>query len=277
MKIICISAAIGIAATLCIINARAQDHGHLQIGALSTNQGAPLYFYNGPDFATNSLYVKTLTFTNSGRYAGYYQGNITLTVQAATGDYGGPEPDAPALGSYIRARIVSVKGPPGGAFAFWESGATNPTISVASGQTGINSFNVTQTDGSAGVDPFGHIHGRRLTATKSGIYVVSFQAFDASTNGINGGPIHTPSPIIDIYFEGGVNVTSPELYQDHTRIHYAAPAGATWQIETSSSLAPNAQWTPLDEPITGDDYFHPVVHRERPQRSRFFRIKNLTP
>jgi hypothetical protein len=270
-------AAIGVAASLCITGARAQDHGHLQIGALSTNQGAQLYFYNGADFATNSRYVKTLTFTNTGRYAGYYQGNITLAVQAATGDYGGPEPDAPALGSHIRARIVSVKGPPGGAFAFWESGATSPTITVASGATGTNSFHVTQTDGSPGVDPFGHIHGRRLTVTKPGIYVIRLQAFDTSTNGLNSGPIHSPSPFIDIFFEGDVNVTLPELHQDYTRVHYAAPVGALWQIETSTSPGPNAEWTPLDEPIAGDDYFHPVVHGEPVHGNRFYRVKGISP
>ena len=49
----------------------AQDHGHLQIAAVSPTQGAQLYFYNGNDFRTNSYYVKTLDFTNSGRYSGY--------------------------------------------------------------------------------------------------------------------------------------------------------------------------------------------------------------
>src|SRR5262245_42533351 len=174
----------------------AQDHGHLRIAANSTNQGAQLYFYNGADFASTSRYVKTLVFTNAGRYANYFQQNITFTVQAATSAYGGPEPDAPAFGSYMRARIFSVAGPEGGVFAFWESGATTPTISLGSGQTGTNSYNVTQTDGSPSADPFGHIHGRRFTATKPGIYTVAFQAFDASTNGAQGGPIHTPSEII---------------------------------------------------------------------------------
>src|SRR6185295_15637717 len=114
--------------------ARAQDHGHLRIAADSTNQGAQLYFYNGADFASTSRYVKTLQFTNAGKYAGHFQQNITLTVQAATSAYGGPEPDAPAFGSYIRARILSVEGPEGGAFAFWETGATSPTISLAIGE-----------------------------------------------------------------------------------------------------------------------------------------------
>src|SRR5688572_30712367 len=180
---------------------QAQDHGHLRIAAHGTNQDAQLYFFNYTDFASTSSYVKTLVFTNGGRYAGYFNQNITLTVQAATPAYGGPETDAPAFGSYVRAAILSVKGPAGGEFAFWESGATNPTLSLVSGGTGTNSYNVTQTDGTPGADPFGHVHGRRFTATKPGIYTVAFQAFDASTNGLNGGPIHAPSAIIEVSFQ----------------------------------------------------------------------------
>src|SRR3954467_15910689 len=118
-----------------------QDHGHLQIAARAPVQGAQLYFYNGLDFRTNSYYVKTLDFTNSGRYSGYYQGNITLTVQAATAPFGGRETAAPALGSHISAKIAAVDGAAGGACGFWEAGATTPTISVSCGTANATSFN----------------------------------------------------------------------------------------------------------------------------------------
>src|SRR4051812_23496004 len=90
------------------LSSPAQDHGHLRIAAYSTNQGAQLYFYNGPDFASSTRYEKPLKYTNAGKYSGYYQKNIPQTVQAAPSAYGGPEPAAPAFGSYIRARILSV-------------------------------------------------------------------------------------------------------------------------------------------------------------------------
>ena len=57
----------------------AAQHGHLNAGALGTNQNDKLFFANGADFVDSSGYVKTLTFTNGGRFAGYYEGNITLT------------------------------------------------------------------------------------------------------------------------------------------------------------------------------------------------------
>ena len=57
----------------------AQDHGHLNVGAVGTNQNDALIFDNAAIFEVATDYVKTLTFTNGSTYAGYYQGNITLT------------------------------------------------------------------------------------------------------------------------------------------------------------------------------------------------------
>ncbi len=62
----------------------AQGHGHLNIGALGLNPGDPLAFINGPDFAADTGYVKTLIHTNGGRFAGYFEGNFTLTTLPAT-------------------------------------------------------------------------------------------------------------------------------------------------------------------------------------------------
>jgi len=56
------------------------QHSHLNAGAVSTNQNAQLIWANGADFAASSGYVKTLEYTNDGRFAGYYQGGITPTA-----------------------------------------------------------------------------------------------------------------------------------------------------------------------------------------------------
>ena len=58
---------------LVIINfaALAQDHGHLNVGAVGTNQTDQLAFENAQIFDTSSDYVKTLTYASSGAYAGY--------------------------------------------------------------------------------------------------------------------------------------------------------------------------------------------------------------
>ena len=259
------------------LTTRGQDHGHLRIGATNTAQGTPLYFYNGPDFAKSSGYVKTLTFTNSGRYAGYYQGNITLTVQAATPAFSGPEPDAPALGSLVRASIVSVQGPAGGAFGFWESGATSPTISVASGQSGASNFAVTQTDGSPGADPFGHIHGRRMTATQPGIYTVTIRAYDACTNGESGGPIHGPSETIQVSFQAGINIDTITTGSGGMAVRFGSMANQNFWLEWAPDLNPGATWTPVSGPLPGNDYFQTLTDATAAGVNRFYRILATSP
>ena len=254
-------------------SAVAQDHGHLYVGATTQNQNEPLIFDNGGDFATSAGYVKTLDYTTSGTYAGYYLGNITLTVRAATAAHPpGPEANAPALGSWIFVQLVSVDGPPGGGFAFWDTSATNPTYSLASGQTGTNTWRLSQNDGSPGTDPFGHIHGRRFTATKPGIYTVTFRAFDYSTNGVGGGSIHTPSDLIKIYFQAGVNIKAIQTETNVNRVTFGARAGFVWQLEASESLAPSATWNEVGNSVLGDDYFH-EVEDDQVQDWRFYRVK----
>jgi hypothetical protein len=61
-----------------------QDHGHLNVGAVGRNQNDKLIFDNGAVFSTEFGYIKMLTYANAGRYAGHYQGNITLTALPAT-------------------------------------------------------------------------------------------------------------------------------------------------------------------------------------------------
>jgi hypothetical protein len=262
---------------LAVINltSLAQDHGHLNIGAAGTNQNDALTFDNAAIFETATNYVKTLVFTNGGRYANLYNGNITFTGLAATEAHAGPEAGAAALGAQLHAQLVSVAGPVGGVFAFWESGANSPTISLASGAPGTNTWLVSENDGSPGSDPYGHFHGRRFTVNKPGIYAVGFRAFDFSSNGAGGGPIHTPSQLIKIYFQAGVNIKSIEPGGNHTRITFAAPIGKTWVLETSDSPASGALWNTVGDPIPGDDYFHTVTNIAPVVGNRYYRAKGL--
>lgn len=255
----------------------AQDHGHINIGSSGINQNDPLIFDNAAIFETATNYVKTLTFATSGNYAGYYQGNITMTGLAATPEHSGPELNAAALGSRIFVQLVSVDGPEGGAFAFWESGASSPTIGLASGATGTNTWRVSENDGSPGGDPYGHIHGRRFTATKPGIYTVGFRAFDFSTNGVAGGPIHTPSTVMKVYFQAGVNIKSVEPGVNQTRIVFSAPVGRNWVIEASDSASASAVWNEVGGMVAGDDCFHEVIDDQPVQGKCFYRAKGVTP
>ncbi len=258
-----------------LLSAPAQDHGHLEVGATGTSQNDPLIFENGDIFDTATHYVKTLTLATSGPYQGYYQGNITLTALAATPAFGGPVPNAPALGSQVHAQLVSVAGPPGGAFAFWATGATNSTLSLVCGTTGTNTFRLSENDGSPGTDPYGHIHGRRFTATIPGIYTVGFRALDFSTNGISGGPIHRPSAVLTMYFQAGVNIKHIEPDVDHTHVEFSAPIGKSWVVEAADSPGTNGIWTPISAPIVGDDYFHEITEDQPVEGIRFYRSRGF--
>jgi hypothetical protein len=252
-----------------------QSHGHLNVGAVGINQGDQLTFDNGSIFQTNSGYIMTLTYTNRGTFGGYYQGNITLTALAATPAFGGPVPNAPALGSQISAQIVSVDGPPGGAFGFWDVGATNPTISLACGTTGTNAYILSQNDGSPGSDPYGHIHGRRFTATKPGIYLVGFRAMDRSTNGINGRPIQSPSDVLKFYFQAGINIASISQAGSATAVTFGAAANSTYYLEYSTNLSAGG-WSSVGS-TSGNDALQTLTDDTATDTKRFYRIRVTTP
>ena len=107
--------ALALGLALSVQNTVHAQHGHLNAGAVGTNQGDQLRWANSADFIASSSYLKTLDYTNSGKYAGYYQGGITLTALPATAAHAGPDPAAPALGSFIQFRMSCLEGPDGGA------------------------------------------------------------------------------------------------------------------------------------------------------------------
>ena len=253
------------------------QHAHLNAGAVGTNQNDQLIWANGADFMTTSGYVKTLEYTNSGRYAGYYQGGITPTALPATAAHAGPDPAASALGSYLHFRLACLEGPAGGLFNFWESAGTTPAISLAPGDSSSSLWRLSESDGSSGSDPYGHIHGRRFTVTKPGLYKITFTAVDASVNGAGGGPIHTPSAPLPIWFQAGVNLLRVEPDEDHTHVHFPAGIGATWQVESADTLEPQAEWTAIGNPVLGDDYIHEVTDQRPVTSQRFYRVLSVTP
>ena len=192
----------GALAAALLLTVQSMTGQHLEAGATGQNQNDALVWANAAELASSSGFVKELTLANSGRYVGLYNGNITL-VAMSSAESGGPAP-----GSFLQAEIVSVAGPSGALFGFWESldlgGGATPTFNIATGSEGL-SLRYALSDASAGAgqagqDPFGHLHGRRFTATEEGLYTVGFRAIDTSLNGTGGGPIHTSSDVIFVNF-----------------------------------------------------------------------------
>jgi hypothetical protein len=250
---------------------RAQ-HGHIDIGAAGTNQNDKLIWANGADFVSESGYVRWLELTNGGIYSNYFQGNITFTVLPATAAGGGPDSRAPAPGARIVGAVTSVSGPAGGEFGFWDTNpASGPKIVVPAGGTNTNTFFISDSTGAPGADPFGHIHGRKMSLSRPGVYKVGFKAFDVSTNGHGGGPIHTSSDELIICFQAGVNL----IASNQTNIIYGSIAGRNHILEYSTNLA-GTNWTAFAT-NAGNDHFQAVRDTKAVGPHRFYRQRIVLP
>jgi hypothetical protein len=252
-----------------LVSLAAQDHGHLNIGA----SGGVLTFDNGADFSGD--YIKTLVSSNSGKFANTYNANITLTALHSM-TLGEIDPAAPKPGAFVVAEIVSVSGPAGGEFGFWETNSTTaPAASIPAGATNASfRFDISEAALGAGQpagDAFGHIHGRRFSATVPGVYTVGFRAYDTSTNGPDGGPIHGMSGLQEIRFQAGVNIIDLHTTADQVTATIGAMAGYAWQLQGADSLM-DPEWQPIGDPVAGNDSLQEIEAPLAPANFHFFRL-----
>jgi hypothetical protein len=128
---------------------------------------------------------------------------FSITVQS-DGQYDIKGTHHPATGSWIWAEIVSVSGPAGSRFGFWEPGVMTPTYLLDANEAVTDAaFVLSEGIDDSGEDPAGHIHGRAWTADTAGDYVVGIRLTDRSTNAPGGGPCHAPSRIYHFRFAAG--------------------------------------------------------------------------
>lgn len=120
------------------------------------------------------------------------------------------DPRSPANGAIVGVELVSVTGPNGGTFHFWDdntnSANAEPTYALAANQpvpANTRFFITEDTSNDPGSDPFGHIHNRLWSADLPGDYVLGFRLVDVSSNAENGQPWHTPSEIYHFRFRAG--------------------------------------------------------------------------
>ena len=269
----------------------ASAHEHLAAGANSTTPGSPLIFVNAGDYATDSGYVFNLGADAPGSpYDGwYYTADLVFVALAATPAYGGPEAKAAALGSHIEIILESVDGPPGATLGFWETqqngvDSTNLTWTVSVGlNNGTNHIVVSETDGSPSADPYGHIHGRIYSVDQSGLYTVGFRFVDTSTNGPGGGPIQAPSDRFYLYFQANVTIVAISPATNGVNLTFAAPSNlpdtgtapaTNYQLESTPTLGPSANWQPAADLVVGDDHMHTVT-LSTTNSSGFFRLNSF--
>ena len=243
-------------------------HDHMPAGATASTPGATLqYAPSAQDFTTNSKWVFGLNVgTTNDAYFGYYwTDDSVFTALSATPNNGGPEPGHAAPGTYIQVKLLSVDGPAGASFGFWETAGqgadgegvdgTNLTWSVTVPyRSGTNLIHISESDGSPGSDPYGHIHGRVYSFTKPGYYQATWQFVDTSTNGPNGGPVDLPSVPFATQYQAGLTIDGITVSTNGANILIAAPsflpdnAGPGTEPATYTLLSASAvygPWQPL--------------------------------
>ena len=280
---------------------RIYAHDHMPAAATSSTPGATLeYAPTAEDFTTNSGWVFGLNVgTTNDAYFGYYwTDDSVFTALAATPDNGGPEPGHAAPGTYVQVKLLSLEGPAGASFGFWETAGqgtdgegvdgTNLTWSVTVPyRNGTNLIYVSESDGSPGSDPYGHIHGRVYSFTKPGYYKATWQFVDTSTNGPGGGPVDLPTAPFSTQYQADLTIGSITVSTNVANILVAAPSflpdnagpgtvAATYTLQSSIVLGAKADWEPVGNAILGDDLMH-TVSVPVTNSVRFFRLSATYP
>ncbi len=255
------------------------QHVHVNAGAVDTRQDAPLVFQNSSVYDTSADYDVYLTFTDAGAFPNLYQGGgVTFTALASTLDNGGPAPGHAAEGAFLQLQFVSMSGPAGGVFGVWAQDADDPSQSSelfalpVGTDAGTNLLALSESDGSPGADPYGHIHGRTFTATRPGLYTLGCRVIDTSTNGEAGGPIHSPSPLYRFYFQAGLTISSWQLNSNAFALKFGTATGRTYSVESTTNLtAPN--WTAFAGPFTGANHLQ-TAGTNSTASTLFFRVRS---
>ena len=141
---------------------------------------------------------------------------------------------------------------------------------------GTNQFNLSESDGSPGSDPYGHIHGRTFTASKPGLYTLGCRILDTSSNGTGGGPIHTPSAIYYFYFQAGTTIASLSHDGFNAIITFAGTLGKGYYVQSTTNFVNTNLWQDIAGPFTGN-LLQSVTDTNINAAARYYRLRVTTP
>lgn len=149
-----------------------------------------------------------------------------------------------AAGANPRIELVSVSGPPGGNFSFWEAGTTQPAWTRASGwdstQGNAPSFMVV-----LGGD--NHVHGRCFTMDKPGTYTVTFRSLDAA------GKFATSANKTITFNAQQPPQMSIAVQGNNARLSFTARSGLVYDLQACTNMALGA-WTNVEPHTYMDGY-----------------------
>lgn len=256
-------------------------HDHFEAGVAGASPGfdpqpgsALAFVGKDPEARVFHLLPRPTGFRPAQRCGGYYMLNeaartlfpndaFSLTalssgiIEEAAAGHAHP-------GSQIWAEIVSVSGPQGASFGFWDEyrdlHADTPSVSFATGTAfAPHAFLLSEGPDFAEEDPQGHIHNRSWTATHPGEYRVGIRLVDRSTNRPNGQPWHAPSRVYTFRFLAGPDF-QPSLTSGDEGVRLTWPSrmgtwdaanqpGIVFTVLRNTSLA-GSGWEPIGT-VTG--------------------------
>lgn len=209
-------------------------HDHIEVGLDDDDRLA----FAGPAVQL-ALYVPAGAFFSGDTPnfpGGYFANELTFTTEVNV--------LAEPTGAAPQIELISITGPAGAEFAFWEAGAASPTFSLPTGWT--------TSEGNARAFPViaggnNHVHGRIFTATKAGTYQVTVRAVDSAG-------IYNASADRTITFQV---LTPPQLrialQGDRVRLTFQSRPGLSYEIQSTTDLA-SGHWTPSEaiDPLDGN-------------------------
>ena len=269
----------------------AAQHAHINAGAYELYHGAPLVFPNGYLWDTNSysgVYPACIFMVkddpNVPLYPGLYQSDASFTSLPATIFTGGPALYAAEGGTYIEIIIRSVQGPTGGSIALWmeddefEATTTTKLFSVPVGTlNGTHRINLTQgvDEGGWEGDPYGHVHGRRFTADKPGLYTVGVQLIDTSMAGPGGTPNHSPSATNYFYFQAGLVLQWIKKTNTSVVVRFGLQGFKDYYLEASPTVDGTNWATVAREAGASHSDLHTMIDTNATNAAKFYRVREV--
>ncbi len=255
-------------------------HDHINGGAVSNDPGSALVFSNGDRYSTSKGWVMFLD--GEDETGGWRIGTgLTFGALPASVSTGGPVAGHAALGSCLELEFVELLGPKGARLNVWQRyedfGWRFLLVRLeVGGATGGQRIWLSENDGSAGSDPYGHIHGREFWVDQPGLYVLKVRLVDTSTQGTGGGPIHVPSAVLSLYLQAQNTLQAEWIHADGLKLSYAVRGHETWAVEESQALGEGAAWREVHRAGGSTQGFLASFVIDEGVGARFYRLRQVT-